>query len=185
MGHVYFKKGSASLCFYFHYLNTDWIQICLLCSVDEIFPPVSLNFAGGASMVLKPGEYLMHLGFSVSCSTCIFYFNFLEFMEVDMILFSLVTSEMCCTISFVICNLGITGWCCNVVHWISESCRTRDNNFRRLDSGLQPLLMNLCCILGWGCDNLLYQSNHQFCSVCIYSYRGCWIISVKCKVSSN
>ncbi|KAJ4851123.1 hypothetical protein Tsubulata_002435 [Turnera subulata] len=31
-------------------------------SVDEIFPLVSLNFAGGASMVLKPEEYLMHLG---------------------------------------------------------------------------------------------------------------------------
>ncbi|XP_022932566.1 aspartic proteinase-like protein 2 isoform X1 [Cucurbita moschata] len=32
-------------------------------SVDEIFPMVSLNFAAGASMVLRPEEYLMHLGF--------------------------------------------------------------------------------------------------------------------------
>uniref|UniRef100_A0A9I9CWH3 Peptidase A1 domain-containing protein n=1 Tax=Cucumis melo TaxID=3656 RepID=A0A9I9CWH3_CUCME len=32
-------------------------------SVGEIFPLVSLNFAGSASMVLKPEEYLMHLGF--------------------------------------------------------------------------------------------------------------------------
>ncbi|XP_059428751.1 aspartic proteinase 36 isoform X2 [Corylus avellana] len=33
-------------------------------SVNEIFPPVSLNFAGSASMVLKPEEYLVHIGFS-------------------------------------------------------------------------------------------------------------------------
>ncbi|KAH9671042.1 eukaryotic aspartyl protease family protein [Citrus sinensis] len=32
-------------------------------SVSEIFPQVSLNFEGGASMVLKPEEYLIHLGF--------------------------------------------------------------------------------------------------------------------------
>ncbi|XP_057984032.1 aspartic proteinase 36-like [Malania oleifera] len=32
-------------------------------SIAEIFPPVSLNFEGGASMVLKPEEYLTHLGF--------------------------------------------------------------------------------------------------------------------------
>ncbi|KAG7017404.1 Polyadenylate-binding protein 7, partial [Cucurbita argyrosperma subsp. argyrosperma] len=32
-------------------------------SVGEIFPLVSLNFAGSASMVLKPEQYLMHLGF--------------------------------------------------------------------------------------------------------------------------
>ncbi|KAE8098425.1 hypothetical protein FH972_016491 [Carpinus fangiana] len=33
-------------------------------SVNEIFSPVSLNFAGSASMVLKPEEYLVHIGFS-------------------------------------------------------------------------------------------------------------------------
>lgn len=32
-------------------------------SLNEGFPLVSLNFAGGASMVLKPEEYLVHLGF--------------------------------------------------------------------------------------------------------------------------
>ncbi|KAJ7972298.1 Aspartic proteinase-like protein 2 [Quillaja saponaria] len=32
-------------------------------SMGEIFPPVSLNFEGGASMVLKPEEYLLHYGF--------------------------------------------------------------------------------------------------------------------------
>ncbi|KAJ9184382.1 hypothetical protein P3X46_004113 [Hevea brasiliensis] len=32
-------------------------------SVSEVFPPVSLNFAGGASMLLKPEEYLINLGF--------------------------------------------------------------------------------------------------------------------------
>ncbi|EEF42831.1 aspartic proteinase 36 isoform X2 [Ricinus communis] len=30
-------------------------------SVSEVFPPVSFNFAGGATMLLKPEEYLMYL----------------------------------------------------------------------------------------------------------------------------
>ncbi|KAI4349063.1 hypothetical protein L6164_009705 [Bauhinia variegata] len=32
-------------------------------SVGDVFPQVSLNFAGGASMLLKPEQYLMHSGF--------------------------------------------------------------------------------------------------------------------------
>ncbi|KAM7531664.1 hypothetical protein LguiB_035074 [Lonicera macranthoides] len=32
-------------------------------SITKIFPQVALNFAGGASMVLKPADYLVHLGF--------------------------------------------------------------------------------------------------------------------------
>ncbi|KAL2934859.1 Aspartic proteinase-like protein 2 [Bienertia sinuspersici] len=35
----------------------------VLTSVNDIFPPVSLNFAGGASMILRPEEYLVHMGF--------------------------------------------------------------------------------------------------------------------------
>lgn len=33
-------------------------------SINDIFPPVSLNFAGGASLVLRPEDYLMHMGFT-------------------------------------------------------------------------------------------------------------------------
>ncbi|CAN4117163.1 unnamed protein product [Withania somnifera] len=32
-------------------------------SIAEIFPPVSLNFEGGASMALRPADYLVHMGF--------------------------------------------------------------------------------------------------------------------------
>ncbi|XP_052173684.1 aspartic proteinase 36-like [Diospyros lotus] len=32
-------------------------------SITEIFPPVALNFVGGASMVLRPEDYLVHYGF--------------------------------------------------------------------------------------------------------------------------
>ncbi|GAB2272253.1 hypothetical protein Dimus_007073 [Dionaea muscipula] len=32
-------------------------------SVDTVFPSVSLNFAGNAAMILKPQEYLIHMGF--------------------------------------------------------------------------------------------------------------------------
>lgn len=39
------------------------------CSINDMFPPVSLNFAGGASMMLRPQDYLFHYGFYVSSST--------------------------------------------------------------------------------------------------------------------
>ncbi|WCJ34408.1 Eukaryotic aspartyl protease family protein [Euphorbia peplus] len=32
-------------------------------SLSEVFPPVSFNFAGGASMLLKPQEYLINIGY--------------------------------------------------------------------------------------------------------------------------
>lgn len=35
----------------------------VLRGITEIFPPVSFNFAGGASMILRPEDYLVHLGF--------------------------------------------------------------------------------------------------------------------------
>jgi len=39
-------------------------------SADDAFPPVTLNFAGGASMNLKPSDYLLQQGSVVSLSTC-------------------------------------------------------------------------------------------------------------------
>lgn len=32
-------------------------------SISDLFPPVSLNFAGSASMILRPEDYLVHMGF--------------------------------------------------------------------------------------------------------------------------
>lgn len=43
------------------------MNLCLF-SVGDIFPQVSLNFMGGASMILDPEHYLMHYGFLVSMS---------------------------------------------------------------------------------------------------------------------
>ncbi|KZV29469.1 aspartic protein-like protein 2-like [Dorcoceras hygrometricum] len=37
-------------------------------SVTEMFPPVSFNFAGGASLVLRPVDYLIQMGFSDSAA---------------------------------------------------------------------------------------------------------------------
>uniref|UniRef100_M1AGB0 Aspartic proteinase Asp1 n=1 Tax=Solanum tuberosum TaxID=4113 RepID=M1AGB0_SOLTU len=34
-------------------------------SIEDIFPPVSLNFAGDASMDLRPADYLAHMGFLI------------------------------------------------------------------------------------------------------------------------
>ncbi|KAL3646818.1 hypothetical protein CASFOL_009362 [Castilleja foliolosa] len=36
----------------------------LTTSVGEMFPTVALNFAGGASMVLRPVDYLVHMGYA-------------------------------------------------------------------------------------------------------------------------
>lgn len=47
-------------------LGTSEIDIWFINSVTEIFPLASFNFAGGASMVLKPVNYLVHMGFVVS-----------------------------------------------------------------------------------------------------------------------
>lgn len=55
-------------------------------SVSEIFPQVSLNFEGGASMVLKPEEYLIHLGFYVSFSPISFAILICKVNKSDMIL---------------------------------------------------------------------------------------------------
>lgn len=41
-------------------------KIIFLYSVSEIFPTVSLNFAGGASMVLRPEDYLLQQNSVVS-----------------------------------------------------------------------------------------------------------------------
>ncbi|KAG8376638.1 hypothetical protein BUALT_Bualt09G0084300 [Buddleja alternifolia] len=38
-------------------------------SVAEIFPPVAFNFAGGASMILRPIDYLVHTGFVDGAAT--------------------------------------------------------------------------------------------------------------------
>ncbi|XP_013637060.1 PREDICTED: aspartic proteinase-like protein 2 isoform X1 [Brassica oleracea var. oleracea] len=48
-------------------------------SINNMFPPVSLNFAGGASMMLRPQDYLFHYGFYDGASMwCIGFSQALE-----------------------------------------------------------------------------------------------------------
>ncbi|KAJ0959659.1 putative aspartic peptidase domain superfamily [Helianthus annuus] len=42
--------NDCRFCFFFSIIN----------SITGIFPEVSLNFAGGAAMILKPENYLVH-----------------------------------------------------------------------------------------------------------------------------
>lgn len=55
----------------FYILQTCFLtiqnKILFVCSVDAIFPTVSLNFAGGASMNLKPEDYLLQQNSIVRC----------------------------------------------------------------------------------------------------------------------
>jgi len=52
---------------FFFLNNLIGVFFFVLCSVSQIFPPASFNFAGGASMVLKPEDYLIPFGPSVIC----------------------------------------------------------------------------------------------------------------------
>ena len=49
--------------------------IFALCSITEIFPQVSFNFAGGASMVLGPEEYLLQQSSTVSFLDLTFFLS--------------------------------------------------------------------------------------------------------------
>ncbi|XP_073062831.1 aspartic proteinase 39-like [Primulina eburnea] len=56
---------TASLSPYVTPIVSDGKQCYLVStSVTELFPPVSFNFAGGASLVLRPVDYLVQMGFS-------------------------------------------------------------------------------------------------------------------------
>lgn len=44
----------------------------------DIFPQVSLNFAGGASLVLRPQDYLMQQNFIVSIQALVSFYSFFK-----------------------------------------------------------------------------------------------------------
>lgn len=48
-----------------HCLNPE-MHVCFVLSINDIFPQVSLNFAGGASMILIPQDYLVQQSSIVS-----------------------------------------------------------------------------------------------------------------------
>lgn len=137
-----------------------------LCSVSEIFPPVSLNFAGGASMMLKPEDYLLQQNSIVSCWSLL-----LSKIETGSLLWDLVhrlclkkeTGLLICDVwkknngqiclftefvnfqwcNFEWANLCFAGWCCSVVHWLSKDPRSRDYNFRRYEHAGRSLRVML------------------------------------------
>lgn len=70
--------------------------------MSDIFPTVSFNFAGSASIMLKPEEYLMHLGFTVSS------FSHLPYLS-DSCLFVEMSDVVTCHELFNVGLLGISG----------------------------------------------------------------------------
>ena len=70
------------------------IYACYIFSIGDIFPSVSLNFAGGASMVLKQEQYLTHSGFVVSM-----------FVTLLVIFFGIYATNNTLT-----CHFALTGW---------------------------------------------------------------------------
>jgi hypothetical protein len=55
--------------------------VCFVLSINDVFPQVSLNFAGGTSMILIPQDYLIQQSSIVSSLSLIlvtFYFILLK-----------------------------------------------------------------------------------------------------------
>ncbi|KAK4272800.1 hypothetical protein QN277_021306 [Acacia crassicarpa] len=81
-------------------------------SIGDIFPPVSLNFAGGASMVLKPEQYLIRYGFlDESALWCI---GFQKVQEGVTILGDVVLKDKIFVYDLVRQRIGWTNYDCSL-----------------------------------------------------------------------
>ncbi|KAB1221213.1 Aspartic proteinase-like protein 2 [Morella rubra] len=124
-------------------------------SVSEIFPPVSLNFAGGASMVLKPEEYLVHLGFAGGAAMwCI---GFQRVQEGVTILGDLVLKDKIFVYDLSRQRLGWANYDCSLsvnvsvvsgkeflnAGQLSVSSSSRDMLFELLPVGIVSLLLHV------------------------------------------
>ena len=58
-------------------------------SVTDVFPQVSLNFAGGASMILRPQDYLLQQNSVVSIQ----FFSLFSSLSLSLSLSSFITGE--------------------------------------------------------------------------------------------
>lgn len=90
----------------------------LMISVADIFPPVSLNFAGGASMFLNPQDYLIQQNSVVSTfNSAISIESFHRNLSFSVVLDLTFVSVFC-----------FLGRYCSVVHRFSEDTESGDNN---------------------------------------------------------
>ncbi|TXG73729.1 hypothetical protein EZV62_002308 [Acer yangbiense] len=81
-------------------------------SVADLFPQVSFNFAGGASLILNPQDYLIQQ-------------NSIPHIFAKLKAYKSWIPRI--PDQYVV--IFLTGWCCSVVHWLSED--SGSNNFRR------------------------------------------------------
>ncbi|KAG2686426.1 hypothetical protein I3843_09G005500 [Carya illinoinensis] len=124
-------------------------------SISEIFPPVSLNFAGSASMVLKPEEYLLHLGFTNGAATwCI---GFQRAQEGVTILGDLVLKDKIIVYDLARQRIGWANYDCSLsvnvsvtsgkeflnAGQLSTSNSSRDMLFELLPLGIMGVLLHM------------------------------------------
>ncbi|GMY25022.1 aspartic proteinase-like protein 2 isoform X2 [Fagus crenata] len=124
-------------------------------SVAEIFPLVSLNFAAGATMVLKPEDYLVHLGFSDGVAMwCI---GFQRVQEGVTILGDLVLKDKILVYDLAHQQIGWTNYDCSLsvnvsitsgkeflnAGQLSVSSSSRDMLFEMLPTSIIGLLMQI------------------------------------------
>ncbi|WJX11612.1 hypothetical protein P8452_02206 [Trifolium repens] len=84
----------------------------VLTSIDDNFPPVSFNFAGGASMDLKPTQYLVHNGFQDGAAMwCI---GFQKVQEGTTILGDLVLKDKIVVYDLARQQIGWTNYDCSM-----------------------------------------------------------------------
>jgi hypothetical protein len=82
-------------------------------SINDFFPQVSLNFVGGASLDLRPEDYLIQPIMSIQSSIFILLYT------------------ICYLTNSYDEPMHVTGWWISVVYWISKDQRSRGDNFRR------------------------------------------------------
>ena len=97
-----------------------------------MFPTVSLNFAGGASMFLRPQDYLLQQNSVVSSHETFLVTNY----KVTWVDYKsnciLLVSYFCLVVKLAeLIGCLFSGWGCCVVHRFSENQRSRNYHFKR------------------------------------------------------
>lgn len=127
-------------------------------SLSQVFPPVSLNFAGGASMFLKPEEYLINLGsYGGAAIWCI---GFQKAREIT-ILGDLVLKDKIFVYDIARQRIGWANYDCSLsvnvsvtsskdfinAGQLSVSSSSRDMLFKLIPLGIMALLMHILALM--------------------------------------
>jgi len=90
-------------------LFCSFSHLPLCASVNDVFPEVHLNFAGGASMVLKPKDYLLEQNSIVSFPVLYLSFQFSFFGKGNMVFQESFSHHFLPFLNWFLLNRYLTG----------------------------------------------------------------------------